>query len=103
FAMGLLQCAAKDPIVPDLAFSLPSSEIPQSVSNRAIAQDRPTVAISPIAFAKPRRWPSEDRALYDRYVGEMARVVSQLLDRGYFLVIVCSSLWDDESAITDIL
>jgi polysaccharide pyruvyl transferase WcaK-like protein len=103
FAAGLLPVASKDPIVPDVVLSLPSSEIPRPAGIRAIAQGRPTIAISPIAYAKPRKWPSQDRALYDRYISEMARVVSQLLERGHFLVIICSCLWDDESAIADLL
>ena len=103
FAAGLLPLASQDPIVPDMVLSLPPSEIPRPAGIRAIAQGRPTIAISPIAYAKPRKWPSQDRALYERYLSELARVVSQLLERGNFLVIVCSCLWDDESAISDLL
>jgi polysaccharide pyruvyl transferase WcaK-like protein len=102
FAMGLLQQAAKDPLVPDLAFSLPRAEMPDSLNRQVRTEDRRIIAISPIAFAKPGRWPSEDRNLYERYIRELARVVPLLLDRKYSLVIVCSSLWDDESAIGDL-
>jgi polysaccharide pyruvyl transferase WcaK-like protein len=103
FAAGLLRLASKDPIVPDLAFSLPSSEVPSHGRIRTIAHGRPIVAISPIIFAKPRFWPYQDQSLYDRYVAQMARLISQLLDRDYFLVIVCSSLVDDESIIPELL
>jgi len=37
--------------------------------------------MSPIAYAKPGMWPSEDSALHHRYVEEMAEVVSQLLTK----------------------
>jgi polysaccharide pyruvyl transferase WcaK-like protein len=105
FAKGLLRTASRDPVVPDLALSLPMSEIPQPRGIRAMAEGRPIIAISPICFAKPQRWPTKDQdyELYQRYVGQMARVVSQLLGRGHYLVFVWSSLWDDESAIPDLL
>jgi polysaccharide pyruvyl transferase WcaK-like protein len=103
FAAGLLPIASKDPIVPDLAFSLPLSEIPPPAGIRALAQGRPIIAISLIAYANPRFWPSPDRALYDRYVGQMTSVVSQLLEKGCFLVMVYSSLGDDQSVIPELL
>jgi polysaccharide pyruvyl transferase WcaK-like protein len=102
FAAGLLQRAAGDSVVPDLAFSLLSSELPMPVGIHASAQGRTIVAISPIAYAKPGSWPNEDRALYDRYLQQMAHVVSELLERGYFLVIVWSDL-SDTSVVPELL
>jgi polysaccharide pyruvyl transferase WcaK-like protein len=102
-AGGLAPQAARDSVVPDLAFSLPASELPRPAGIRKMAQGRTIVAISPIAYAKPGRWPREDRALYDRYVQQMAGLVSQLLAGGYFLVVVWSSLADDESVVPEIL
>jgi polysaccharide pyruvyl transferase WcaK-like protein len=102
-AVGLLQRATKDPVVPDLAFTLPPVDLPPAAGFRAIAQDRPTIAISPIAFAKPGRWPWQDRALYDRYLHQMTEVVAQLLKHGSFLVMVCSSLGDDDSVTPELL
>jgi len=101
-ATGLLQRAASDSVVPDLAFSMPSSELPASAGIRSAAHRQKVVAISPIIYAKPGGWPSSDRGVYDRYVREMVRVASQLLKRDYFLVIIWSSS-DDRSAITEIL
>jgi polysaccharide pyruvyl transferase WcaK-like protein len=95
--------AAADPIAPDLAFSLPSCELPLPAGIRQIAQGRTVVAISPISYAKPGTWYFEDRTLYDRYVQEMAQALSLLLRRGCFLVIVCSSLERDETVIPDLL
>ena len=103
FATSLLRRTAADPVVPDLAFSVSSSRLPLPASIRSMAQDRTVIAISPIAYAKPGMWPSEDGALHDRYMQEMVQLVSQLLTRGYFLVLVCSSLWDDESVTPELL
>src|SRR5215469_1753577 len=102
-AAGLLRRAARDPIVPDLAFSLPSSELPPPAGIRSISRGREVVAISPIAYAKPGIWASEDAALYERYLQHMVRLLSQLLERGYFLLMVCSCLGDDDRVVTEIL
>jgi polysaccharide pyruvyl transferase WcaK-like protein len=102
-AVGLLKRAAEDPIVPDLALSLPHSELPSRVDLRTLAKGRRVVGISPIAYAKPGRWPNQDRDLYERYVRQMSEVLSQLLKRGFFLVLVWSSISDDESVIPELL
>lgn len=100
---GFLEKAARDPVVPDLAFSLPASVIPGPPDIRVIANGRTVIAISPIAYGKPEWWCFQDRAVHDRYVQEMAQVISDLLRRGYFLLIVWSSLFDDQSIITELL
>ena len=102
-AARLLRRAARDPVVPDLAFSLPSAELPPPAGIRSISQGRRVVAISPIAYAKPRTWVYEDSALYERYLQEMARVMSRLLQREYFLVIVWSGLGDDDRVVHEIM
>ena len=96
--------AVNDSVVPDLAFSMPESEFQSETGAiRRMARGRPVVAISPIAYAKPVNWPTADRALYGRYVKEMAEILRGLARRGDFIVVVCSSLGDDESVIPDIL
>ena len=102
-AAGMLRCATADPIVPDLAFSMPTSELPRPAGMRSMAQDRPVVAISPIAYAKAQSWPHQHRAIYERYVHQMRRVISELLERRYNLVIVCSSIGDDDGVIPELL
>jgi polysaccharide pyruvyl transferase WcaK-like protein len=103
-AASVLTCATNDSVVPDLAFSLPDSELPSPVGGiRTMARGRPVVALSPIAYAKPGNWPIQDRALHDRYVQQMARVLSCLSRQGYFAIVVCSSLGDDEGVIPDLL
>jgi polysaccharide pyruvyl transferase WcaK-like protein len=102
-AATLLKAAAKDPVVPDLAFSLPVSVAPAGADVRSLSRGRMVVAISPIAYAKPGSWPRQDQANYERYVQQMARVIALLLQRGCFLVIVWSSIGDDERVIPEIL
>jgi polysaccharide pyruvyl transferase WcaK-like protein len=103
-AASLLPRASDDTVVADLAFSLPDAEFPWPIGNiRKMARERPVVALSPIAYAKPRNWPIVDGTLHERYVQQMARVLSCLLRRGYFLVLVCSSRGDDEGVIPEIL
>jgi polysaccharide pyruvyl transferase WcaK-like protein len=106
FAAGLLQLASEDPVVPDLALSLPPSEIPRPAGIRSMARGRTIIAVSPIIYAKPPFWPStwfQNRDFYERYVGQMANVVSLLLKSGCFLVFVYSSLGDDQSVVPEIL
>jgi len=103
-ASSFLSRATNDSVVPDLAFSLPDSELPSPVGCiRTMAQGRPVIAISPIAYAKPGNWPTADGALHDRYVQQMAQVLSSLSRQPYFLIVVCSSLGDDEAVIPEIL
>lgn len=99
----LMRRASSDPIVPDLAFGLSLSEIPQSARIRSLAAGREVIAISPIAFAKPHNWPQSDPQLYGRYLTQLVGVIAILLDRGHFLVMVSSSRGDDESVIPEIL
>jgi polysaccharide pyruvyl transferase WcaK-like protein len=103
-AATLLPQAAKDSVVPDLVFSMPGSEIPAPAGSiRELASGRAVVAISPIAYAKPFNWPTPDNAVHERYVQQMTRIVSALSRQGYFLVIVYSSLGDDQSVIPDVM
>jgi polysaccharide pyruvyl transferase WcaK-like protein len=102
-AASVLSRAAHDPVVPDLAFSLPDRELPSPIGYiRAKARGRPVVALSPMAYAKPGSWPIPKPALYERYVQQLALALSCLSRRGYFLVVVCSSLGDDETVIPDL-
>jgi polysaccharide pyruvyl transferase WcaK-like protein len=101
-ASDLLQRAARDSVVPDVAFSLPSSELPSPSGIRSIAREQTVVAISPIAYAKPESWPHQDGELYNRYLQQMARVVSHLIGRDYILVMVWSSV-GDKSVISELV
>lgn len=93
-ACGLLQRAARDPVVPDLAFSLSTSTLHSPSGIRGLTRGKTIIAISPIAYARPESWPHQDRALYERYLQQMALAVSHFLKRDYFLVMVWSALAD---------
>lgn len=102
-ASALWQRTAEDSVVPDLALSLPSSELPPPAGIRPMSQGRTVVGISPIVYARPESWPDRDRALYERYLEQMAAFMSQLIERGYFLLIVWSSLADKENVVPELL
>lgn len=103
-AVRLYRGAKKDEVIPDLAFSLPECAIPAPAGTiRSMARGRAVIALSPIAYAKPVNWPTSDRDIYRNYIRQLARVMSRLSEEDCFLVVVCSSLGDDESVIPDIL
>jgi polysaccharide pyruvyl transferase WcaK-like protein len=101
-AAGLLPSCARDSVAPDLAFSLPPAELPPPAGIRQLAQGRRVIAISPIAYARPQSWPHEDYALYDRYLQQLAQVISCLIERGDFVAIVRSA-FSDERVIPELL
>jgi polysaccharide pyruvyl transferase WcaK-like protein len=101
---GILPRAVNDAVVPDLAFSLPDSLLPSpSGEIRKMAQGRPVIALSPMAYLKPGIWPNGNATLYERYVQQLAEVLACLSRRGYFFVVACSSRYDDESVIPELL
>jgi polysaccharide pyruvyl transferase WcaK-like protein len=103
-AARILPRAVNDPVVPDLAFSLPESDLPPPAGGiRTLARGRPVIAVSPIAYVKPGNWPNPNRALYDRYVQQLARTVSCLSRRGCLLVVVCSDPGADGTVIPDLV
>lgn len=99
----LLRRTSIDPVVPDLALGLSTSDFQNSGRIRSLAAGRTVVAISPIAFARPYSWPKADSAHYCRYLDQLALAMSVLLQRNYFIVLVFSSRGDDESVIPELL
>jgi polysaccharide pyruvyl transferase WcaK-like protein len=95
-ASGLYASAANDAVVPDLAFSLQDASTSPLAEIETKAQGRVKVAISPIAFGKRGFWPSTDHAIYDRYLDQLAGVISLLLKDGYFLILVWSTTGDEQ-------
>lgn len=93
-ATALLARAAEDPVVPDIAFSAPTADLPPSAVIRSAAKGRRIIAISPICFCRPGSWPQEDPILYRRYLDQMSQLISQLLEKSYFVVMICSALSD---------
>lgn len=94
--------AAEDSVVPDLAFSLPPSVMPPSYGLKSLAKGRPVIAISPIAYGKPGTW-HQDRQLYERYKHHLAESVSLAVKRGCFVVLVWSSIGDDDKVVSELI
>ena len=95
--------SADGPVVPDLAFSLPVTRQPFTADSNS-AELR--VGVSPIAFARPGMWPTEDPAQYERYMNELALFVAALLKRGISVTLFSScspdnQLFDDLRARID--
>jgi polysaccharide pyruvyl transferase WcaK-like protein len=84
---------ADGPVVPDLAFSLsPIAQPSVAATNSAALR----VGVSPIAYARPGMWPTEDPVQYERYMTELASFVGALLRRGIFVTLFSSSSPDDQ-------
>lgn len=102
-AAQLLPAAANDPVVPDLAFSLPDAALPAPRVLAMRVERRPVVAVSPIAYANPAYWPAGNHALYKRYLGELAQLIESLEKRGATVLLVWSSLNDRASVVPELL
>ena len=84
---------ADGPVIPDLAFSLPL------IRYESVARPDPTrlrVGVSPIAYAQPGLWPTEDPLQYERYMIQLASFVASLLRRGVFVTLFSSSCPDEQ-------
>jgi polysaccharide pyruvyl transferase WcaK-like protein len=103
FITGLTKMAVDDPLVPDLAFSLTATKTSPVAGIWPVLPGQNVVAISLIAFAKPGSWPHQDDVLYRRYLRQMSQVVAHLLERGYCLILVYSSIGDDDKVIPELL
>ena len=100
-AVGLLRRAARDSVVPDIAFGAPAVGSMPPSAIRSAAKGRTIIAVSPISYAKPGSWPQDDPAFYRHYLDQMSQLIVQLLDRDYFVVMIFSAL-SDASVIKEI-
>jgi polysaccharide pyruvyl transferase WcaK-like protein len=83
---------AEGPVVPDLAFSLPS----QASEERIRRGPTVHVGVSPIAFCHPDLWPTKSQPQFDRYVGELANFVGRILQDGASVSLFSSCPPDDQ-------
>jgi polysaccharide pyruvyl transferase WcaK-like protein len=83
-----------DPCVPDLAFSLDLSRY--APDNSADVRERPSrvVAISPVSFGYPGRWPWQDLVTYNQYLDTLAEFTYWLIQRGYRILLFVSTRAD---------
>lgn len=85
--------SADGPVVPDLAFSLPA------LGDETGLQPNPArmrVGVSPIAYAQPGLWPTENAVQYEHYMTHLAHFVESLLRRGIFVTLFSSSSPDEQ-------
>jgi polysaccharide pyruvyl transferase WcaK-like protein len=71
-----------DPVVPDLAYGLPRARPPALAG-----APRPTVGVSPMAYADPRVWPVRDLARYRRHVDTLVALTVRLARAGHDVVL----------------
>lgn len=88
---------AGDPVIPDLAYSLPVSAFWRTRQVR----ERLVVGVSPIAYCDPRVWPVADQERYGRYLEELASFVAWLLGEGHHVLLFASDR-PDLRAIDDL-
>jgi polysaccharide pyruvyl transferase WcaK-like protein len=86
--------AADGAVIPDLAFSLSCIALSSTATTDSTGL---RVGVSPIAYARPGMWPTEDPAQYERYMTELASFVAALLRRGIVVSLFSSSSPDDQT------
>lgn len=84
---------ANGPVVPDLAFSLPSANFP--VEDR-IEHSRLRVGVSPIAYAHPRLWPTHNPEKYKNYMIELGAFITSLLRQGISVTLFSCATPDEQ-------
>jgi polysaccharide pyruvyl transferase WcaK-like protein len=92
---------ARDPVLPDLAFSYPAPVVRKlpvvEPGNRPLL-----IGVSPIAYLDPRVWPIKDERRYRAYVRQFAELVKWLLNEGHRLLFFATDS-PDVATITDVL
>ncbi len=73
-------------LVPDLAFSLASSELPAAPEQSQLR----TIGVSPIAYGRPDLWPTKDHSAFETYVEALIGFVAQRLQQNDHVVLFCS-------------
>ncbi len=81
-----------DPIVPDLAYGLPVAP-----AAPAPPRPRPTIGVSPMAYADPRVWPVQDLARYRRHVDTLAALTVRIVRAGHDVVLFATDSPDRRS------
>jgi polysaccharide pyruvyl transferase WcaK-like protein len=91
-----------DPVVPDLAFSLPVSD--DLTPPRRRRSGGIVVGIAPMSYYHPMpgTWPGHDKVRYDRYRNELVRFIDGLIKDGYSVELLYSQVRSDRHACEDI-
>lgn len=73
------------PVVPDLAYGLPVAR-----SAPLTGAARPTIGISPMAYADPRVWPIRDLTRYRHHIESLAAIAVRLVSDGHEVILFTS-------------
>jgi polysaccharide pyruvyl transferase WcaK-like protein len=95
--VGRWKLTRNDPVVPDLAFSLPLAVSP---NGRHPAREGIVVGLSPMVYGHPEHWPTKRPEVYEGYSRRLATFAAWLLERGHRLLIFRSS-GADRIAVAD--
>jgi polysaccharide pyruvyl transferase WcaK-like protein len=87
----------RDPVMPDLAFSLDALASPATTTRQRSAQ---RIGVSPIAYLS-RIWPESDTTVYSAYVNCLVRFIADMTRRGHSVAVFTSDPVD-WSAVRDI-
>jgi polysaccharide pyruvyl transferase WcaK-like protein len=89
-----------DPIVPDLAHSLPDGERPRE---REVDIHHMVVGISPIAYGAPGLWYKKRTVVYQTYLDKLADFIKWLVDNHFEIVFFPSAVPSDTYVIKDLI
>lgn len=91
----------RDPVYPDLAFSLP-----HDATRRGDPREgKPAVGISPLSYYHPVKgpWPQQNRGIYETYLSKLRGLTTSVLDDGHRVVMFSSQIRNDRYAFDDLL
>lgn len=88
-------------VAPDLAYSLDFSADGGPRRRPASGGEGP-VAVIPMAYGHPEKWPEPAPRLYERSIGELASIVAALCDRGQQVWLTTTEVNLDRPAVEDL-
>jgi polysaccharide pyruvyl transferase WcaK-like protein len=59
----------------------------------------PTIAVSPMAYARPGIWPRADETLFVSYISALTSACLHWLDKGYRIVLYTTASMDQETSV----
>jgi polysaccharide pyruvyl transferase WcaK-like protein len=89
-----------DRVMPDLAFSYPSTVASADVVSNERKSER-KIGISPIAYLRKDHWPKTDVTVFDRYVENLTLFIGVLLSKGHEVVLFATEGADQK--VTELL
>ena len=90
----------KNPVFPDLAFSLPEAEVTRA--KRSVSPGERVIGVSTVAHEDPRYYPHGDRNRYQAYLEKLEAFSVWLVDEGYALLLLRSQVKADDRVANDL-